>query len=504
MKNTSERLNEKLTTLGLPVINVIDEHPERTAYLAHVSEPHWDNDVWVAKWKKLKNDYKLTFHRHVAKVYPNLLYEIGEDRIYWNYNEKTGVYDELVFSTVRGMIVKLLVEEGLDESATEQFAKACLVRYRALYQERARRYDDFDSDDNLFHADNGWVNLTTNEFTPHTPHLESRRKSKVPYQLGATCPSYDSFLDSDLQLAHDQVRVIDQFSGLCLTGDIRHQKMLTLIGRPGSGKSTLLESWSYVLGDLAIQRKLTELQGDAHRFAGASFLGSTLCWFDEVDVKKAEMGNTLGTLITGESINVERKGVTGILRARNTMKCVLTANRLPNTAELGIYRRLILIEIKHSFTDDNTEKVDMLDVLKGEAPGILNRMIRGLNDLKKMRGFTVISGHDDLIEEYKAQSDTVAEFLDTYFVPGGEEDTVTSKQLIDAYKVFTNDRTFMILTPQKFGRLLASQPLTRFSKIHRSIERSGGDVYRVWCGLKLKDGFHFESYTNSIVEKETF
>jgi putative DNA primase/helicase len=311
--------------------------------------------------------------------------------------------------------------------------------------------------------------------------------SAVTFNPEAKCPLYDKFLDTDIELSSDKIRVIDQFSGLILTPDIRHQKMLTLIGRPGSGKSTLLDIWSYVLGEFSVQRRLTDLTGDGFRFAGSGLVGRTLCWFDEVDVKKAEMGNVLGTLITGQKINIERKGINNITSSQNTLKCVLTANSLPISAEHGIYRRLILIPLPRSFSEDGTANSLLAEQLKEESSGILNRMIRGYHDLTKMRGFTVMAGHDDLIEQYKAESNVISEFLDEYFVPTEDAIRIESRLLYESYRAFTGDRIFNTLTPQRFGRMIATQPLIRFSKI-QPVTSHG---VRYWTGLRLKDNYRF-------------
>lgn len=472
--------------------------PERTEYKAFINnEENQQRDNYEKVKKLLRDKYKAAFYNYVAEVYPNLRFEIGEERVFWNYNTVTGVYEEVALVTAKEWVMKLLIDEELESSANDAFAKTVLARFRAMYQERGSTYDDFDQLGDWFHVANGWVNLMTGEFEKHTPARLSRIKSAVSYNPQATCPTYDKFVNEDLNLKDDQVRVIDQFSGLCLTGDIRYQKMLTLLGRPGCGKSTLLNAWCYVLGDMALEKKLPDLSSESARFAGSTFVGATLCWFDEVDVKKAEMGNSLGTLITGEHINVERKGINGIVKARNTVKCVLTANRLPMTAELGIYRRLIMINIEGSFAESGTEDKNMSDKLRNEASGILNRMIRGLRDLRKMGGFTVIAGHDDLIEQYKAQSDTLAEFLDEYFDVGTEDDFVETKQLYESYRHFAEGNSWTrSITPQKFGRLLASQPLTRFSKIQPKLVFGRG---RGWSGLKLKREYNFDENTALIV-----
>jgi P4 family phage/plasmid primase-like protien len=490
--NNINNLNNQLSAMGLPTITDEATCEEREQYLSHLAEADWDNEKWLKKLKTLQQKYLVNFYKYVAIVYPYLRFEIGEDKTYWNYNVDDGVYDEMSAVTAKELVIRLLIDEDLVGNANENTAKTILARYRACFPERGNGYDEFDVDDNWFHAANGWVNVDTLAFELHTPSRISRRKSAVTYDAEAVCPVYDKFVEKDLQLKEDQVRVIDQFSGLILTSDIRYQKMLTLVGRPGCGKSTLLNTWSHVLGEMALEKKLTELSSESARFAGSQFVGSTLCWFDEVNVKKAEMSNNLGTLITGETINVERKGINGITKARNSVKCVLTANLLPMTAEIGMYRRLILINIPVSFSEEEREDKEMPDKLKAEGSGILNRMLAGLQDLRKMRGFTVIAGHADLIEEYKAQSDTIAEFLDEYFDVGTVDDFVPTKEMYKAYQHFAEGNSWTrSITPQKFGRLLKGQPLSRFAKIEPS--RLSSDGSRGWSGLKLKKGYEFDA-----------
>jgi phage/plasmid-associated DNA primase len=139
--------------------------------------------------------------------------------------------------------------------------------------------------------------------------------------------------------------------------------------------------------------------------------------------------------------------------------------------------------------------------LKAEASGVLNRMIKGLQDLRKMGGFTLIEGHEDLIEEYKASSDTVAEFLDEYFEPGTEDDVIPSKVLFNTYQEYTEGNSFTrSISPQKFGQLMASQPLTRFAHIERKSARVNGETQRCWVGLKPKSCYRINYETEVLVE----
>ena len=485
--STTEELNALLTEAGAETIKDVNPLPERTAYLQHLQQGDRSDKDWVKKLLQLQKAHVLAFHKYVADVFPHLLFETGDDKTYWLYNTDTGVYDEVTALTIKEKTISLLIKDGLEKDATEKQAKDILARFRAMYPDRGVTYDSVDAEGDWVHCKNGWVNVVTKEFKPHIPGRLSRRVSNVAYDTKAICPKYDKFLDEDARIKADQVRVIDQFSGLLLTKDMTKQKMLVIIGKPGSGKSTLLNIWMNVHGQCAMQRQLGELSSDSARFSGNEYVGRNLCWFDEVDVKRSEMSNTLGNLITGATINVERKGVTGISAARNTVRCVLTANNLPMSAEQGIYRRIIYIPFSRSFYDEGTQIDNLLELMLQESSGILNRMLRGLDDLRTLGKFAVIQGHDDAIEAYKVSSDAVAEFLDTFFVPdtSDKECKYESRMIFDAYKKYVGDRMSGSLTPQRFGRLIANQPLDKF----KHIEGYTSHGKRYWTGLRLSDDY---------------
>ena len=495
-----DTLNSQLSAAGVKKVKEIDLCPERTAYKEYLKTPNFADKERVKTLAILQKNYVFAFHKYFAAKNPHLLFEIGEDKNYWEYSEEKGIYEEATLNTIKRRLIELLIEEINEAVAVDRTAKDILLRFTSTNPNRGVNYDDFDSNDSWFHCKNGWVNIITKEFKEHSPKRLSRRVSNVAYDAEATCPIYDKFLDEDIQIKTDQIRVIDQFSGLLLTKDITKQKMLVIVGKPGSGKSTLLNIWMDVQGECAIQRRLTELSSDSSRFSGSDFVGRNLCWFDEVDVKRSEMSNNLGNLITGATINVERKGVTGIIAARNQTRCVLTANNLPMSTEQGIYRRMLIIKFERSFYDEGTEIANQLELMISESSGILNRMLRGLEDLRKMGRFTLMEGHAEMIEEYKASSDSVAEFLDTYFEPDMSENcnAYETAMLFQAYRGYVGERMSSTLTPQRFGRLVYSQPLDRFKHIKT---KKGGKGIRQWLGLRLNNSF--EVVDDKIVAKHS-
>ncbi len=506
MENSINKLNQALINNGQKP--AVDLAPESTAYHNYRKG---DGDRDAKKLDRLRNAHLRNFYKYIAKLYPHLLFESDIEKVFFNYDEATGVYEDWSNIRVQEMITRTLINEGYKHEAKLGLVRQIIVDMRSMFPERGCHFDDFDGQDNWFHCSNGWVKLSVvengasengklkfkpREFVPHTPDKLSRRVSAVAYDASASCPSYDKMM-TDFQLKTDMVRVIHQFSGLLLTNDIKHQKMLAFIGKPGCGKSTIAEIWGKVLGDMADRKDLSDLSGDRFRFIGESLVGRTFIHFDEVDIKRSEMGSNLGNLITGDTFAVERKGENGSPKVKNKLKCVLTANSLPMSAEVGIFRRIILIEFNNSFYDNGEVDLLLPEKLVAESSGILNRMLKGLADIKMMGTFTVISGHDDAIEEYKVSSNTIAEFLEEYFVPGEINDKVKTKLMFNTYvKWLGQNRGRMTLTPQRFGQMIKSQPLRKFNLV--AMKGTAGK--RMTGGIKITNGYVEDTNEQVLVE----
>lgn len=432
------------------------------------------------------------YHLKIDEIYPHLYFEVGEDNSYWLYNEELGIYDELNKLSVQSTIMKLLMDDGI--TPTIAWSRECLMRYRAEFQYKGKHFSDFDTDKNFLHVKNGWLDLTTYTLTDHTPERLSRFKSPIVYDPEATCPLYDSLLDEVFPIKKDAIRVIDQFSGYLLTGDTHLGKMLVIISRPGFGKSTLIDAWVNVLGtnQLVIKRSLSSLEGS--RFSAASFVGKNLCWFDESKTKHSDMGIKLEQLITGSDITeIERKGIQGIVEAKSNIKCVLTANNLPQHKEDGIFRRMIYIEFPANvptLTDAMKADPRMNEKLRAEASGILNRMLRGLKDLQKMGNFTVIEGHDEQIEEMKIANETITEFIYTYFDPDPScNEFYPTKDLFQAYShsdFFIGKR--YIQSVQQFAYMLRTQVPTQYFP---TLQKKRMNTQKGWTGIKVKEEYKF-------------
>lgn len=499
-KNPSEEIVIDATEelLALTQDPMKDIAPEATKYHEWVRTGRKlvsDPEERVKLDKRYKSAHFRNFYKFIAREYPHLIFEKDNEHQYFLYDEATGLYEDLSDTFIKELVTRTYIQEDLAHEGKVNEVRQCLLRMRSMFPWRGVKLEDFDNQEEWFHCANGWVHVDTREFLPHDPERLSRFAAEVSYDVKAIAPHYETMMKS-YGLPDDQVRVLHQFSGLCLTGDISQQKMLVLLGRPGCGKSTVIEIWRRILGKLSVVKSLTTFSNEsAVRFIGSSLIGKTLIHFDEADVKRAELGAHISNLITGDVIDVERKSVNGNVDVTNRLKCILSANKLPPGQD-GIFRRMILIKFEKSFTDDMSADRQLPAKLRVEASGILNRMLDGLSDLRKMGGFTEIAGHEELIEEYKTESDIMAEFLDTFFDPvlqagdeiGSAGGGIPSVVMFATYRKWAEDNgvgTLLRLTPQKFGRMLSGVSLNKFAHVHN---HKGTHGVRFWRGLKPKTG----------------
>lgn len=463
---------------------------ERQAYQKHLKDGLWESKEWLDQLKKLKTRYIANFHKFVAIEYPHMLFELGEDKSYWKYDGDKGVYEGLNFSTVRGLVIKLLIDEGFEVEATETTVKNVLAKYRSVFLHKGVTFNSFISHEDYFHVANGWLNTKTRELTPHTPNRLSLYKSKVQYNPRAQGTLYNNMLDSEYRLPADAIRVIDQFSGYILTHRVDQQKMLVFEGRPGCGKSTLPRIWLDLLGEKATTASLGSLSGNEVRFMGGNFVNKNFCFFDEANPKTENINEYFMSMADQKTIRVERKGIQGVETPQYTMKVVLSLNKMPYHQPEGFKRRYRHILFERSFTDEGVEDTDLLEKVTEsdeEMSAVLNRMLDGLDDLRKMGKFTMIAGEDERKREHTIAADTMSEFLDTYFEPVYDDEVrYTFQELKEAYQELFPTSFNRGLSTAGFNKEILNPRLSEFRMIRKK-KKHGAWGY---AGLKIKNGYH--------------
>jgi P4 family phage/plasmid primase-like protien len=473
----------------------------------------------ASKWKKvqasleaLRNDYNhaeeaerkqlkrlvdaqekallAVYHHKLADTYQHLLYEEGEDSTYWLYNENDGVYKSVNAVSVRSLVMALIEKDGI--TPVTATVRECLARYRATYPQRGKQYADFDSEENMFHVHNGWIDIRTREFKPHTPEILSTNKASVKYDPDAECPTYNRIFN-DWEFTSDLIRAIDQFSGNILRTDVVPARMLVLEGIAGTGKSTLANIWAHIMGDLAVREYSLDSFANNPRFCKGAFVGKRLAWFNEANPKRTELGTEIHKMVDGHTFIVERKGVSEITEHKNMCSCILTCNELPDNISDGTESRIIYIKYTKQFRGiPELEDPGLHKKLKEEASGILNRMLRGLEDYEEAGAYQKISQQDEIMEDHKRTASLPIEFLDVHFDPSPDmagETFISNTDFRNAFDAYAKNKQGYFNSPERISKEILKKAPRRFGDTLQAKKMTGG--IRGLVGLKLKPAYRW-------------
>lgn len=409
------------------------------------------------------------------------------------------VYDGRRWSTDERQEVPALAKETIrrmreDAAALEdKAARENAQRWAARSEQRQRRDamlalaqsedgiqvhpTDLDHDPWTFNVRNGTLDLRTGELRPHSPADLLTRLADVVYDPDASAETWLRFVERILP--DERVRnSLQEWAGVCLTGDVSIQKLAFMYGTGANGKSTLLAT-------------LLRLVGEYGRSAAADLLLAK----QDRDITELAVLHGARLVVTSE-INEGRrldeamvKHITGgdRLRARvlyrdsfefdPTHKVALAANHRPEVRETGhaIWRRILFYPFEVTIPEAEQD-AELVKKLHAELSGVLNWALAGLSRARAngMR----ISEPEPMaraVREYRAAEDVLADFVAERCVEGPTERASTA-ELNRAYRDWAESSGERPLPPRTLGLRLKGRGYTEV----RSNSARG------WAGISVK------------------
>lgn len=313
-------------------------------------------------------------------------------------------------------------------------------------------------------------------FRPHRAEDLITKIVSVDYDPAAACPTYDRFL-ADVQPRESARRFLHQWFGLSLTGDTSEQRLVFNYGKGKNGKSTLLETVAHVAGDygkaLPIEtfldqgraRNAGQATPDLAILPGVRFLRTS------EPERGAKLAEALIKLATGGDPIQARHLNRDYFEFMPQFKLTMSGNYRPTIAgtDEGIWRRVVLVPWE--ITVENPDKL-LLDKLKKEAPGILNRLLDGIRDWVD-RGLVLPEEVLQATAAFRSDSDPIGRFLAVCT----EVDNAARVQASELYKVFiawAKANAERESTNTYFGRSLGERGLKAF---HSNVNW--------WLGIRL-------------------
>lgn len=346
--------------------------------------------------------------------------------------------------------------------------------------EIAAAAEAFDRDPWLLNVLNGTIDLRTGELQAHARDDLITKRAPVEFQPGATCPTWERFVDEIMGGSRELVEYLQRGVGYSLTGDTSEQVILFLYGPGANGKSTVLELLGDLLGDYAKQTDpstFLERKGDGPRNDLAKLRGARFVTGVEVGQGR-RLAEQLVKQITGSDSIVARFLYHEEFTFRPTFKIWIGTNHKPGIrgTDYALWRRIRLIPFTVTIPEDRRDK-QLPAKLRAELSGILNWALRGCLAWRR-HGLGDVTAVRVATQDYRAEMDALGTFLDECCeLDAAYHEGAT--RLYQAYRRWATDAGEHVLSQTSFGRELTHRELVA-DKVGR-----GSDRVAVRLGIRL-------------------
>lgn len=261
---------------------------------------------------------------------------------------------------------------------------------------------------------NGIYNLETKKLEDFTSSFIIKNKVTWSYNPNAYDEVVDKMLNK-ISCKDKQLRMLlEECVGYCLFRRNELGKCFILTGEGKNGKSTFLDMVKFFLGKENISSlSLEELN---QRFKPAQLEGKLANIGDDISNSYIQDNSIFKKLVTGETINVERKG-RDPFDLNNYSKLIFSANEIPriNDKSDGLKRRLLLIPFNAKFSkrDNDYDPFIKDKLLTNSAMEYLLKLgLEGLQRIIYNNEFTEVESVKAALEEYEAINNPVVAFIE--------------------------------------------------------------------------------------------
>jgi P4 family phage/plasmid primase-like protien len=382
----------------------------------------------VGKDKRETDKVRFTnYEREILSKHPYL--KKNEIGIIFNYDN--GVYRMMSDQEISNLILESLYEDMLWNYRTQRNVSdkvACLISI----------IPDLEITDDkgyIANVKNGLLNIETRALAPHTPDFISLIQYPVEYDPAAACPNFNQCLEDWVmgEEAEEKKKLLQQFSGYCLSSSMLYDKALFLVGDGGNGKSTFSSTIAMVIGPDATSH--IDLEGLYGQYGLKGLIGKRLNLVEEVQGNYYQ-SNKLKKLISGEKVTIDIK-YKDQFDFKPQAKFMFSVNRIPRVDDTSTAteRRMCVVAFNGDFkkNPNRTLRSDM--GLKRELSGILNWMLDGADLLRNEGKFIITKEQLSMLSEYRQENSSVEGFIEECLVSEFGVNT-SAREVYEEYKEY--------------------------------------------------------------------
>lgn len=340
------------------------------------------------------------------------------------------------------------------------------------------RFDEIPVDPYVINLKNTRLNIKTGERLAFTPDVIDFARIPVTYNPSAYCADLDKMLNRVFCGDRETIDLFEEMLGYSLTKSSALETAFMLYGDGSNGKSTILDLVKAFLGPRNYSS--IPLEKLSARFSTAELEHKLANIGDDVNDISIKDNGTIKQLISGKSIQVERKGERPYDMVSYATQ-IFSCNEIPKSFDnsSGFYRRWIYIPFNARFTpnDEDYDPFIKEKIMTDEALSyLLNKAIIGLRRLLKNRRFTEPARSIALKEKHKVENSSVLSWIDEEEI---SLDFILSKERKEIYSIFSDwCRVSNIKTIP--GKLFFYKEVRRKFDLDEKPKRSSGkDYFRV-------------------------
>lgn len=289
-------------------------------------------------------------------------------------------------------------------------------------------------------------NKTLGNFNP-----EFKIKNKIPVNYNPA--AYSEIMDKTLNkiCCNDkQLRLlIEEMIGYILFRRNELGKCFILTGHGANGKSTLLDVIKRLIGKENLSSvALNELND---RFRTFQLEGKLANIGDDISNGYIDDNSTFKKLVTGETVNVERKGKDPF-DFNNYSKLIFSCNEIPRINDLsdGLKRRIIFIPFNAKFSkhDPDYDPFIIDKLMSNESLEYLLKLaLEGLERILYNRAFTTPKSVEDTWDDYEKRNNPIIGFLEE-----GKIENESTKDVYLQYQTYCTESGLKHLSRIAFSR----------------------------------------------------
>lgn len=306
---------------------------------------------------------------------------------------------------------------------------------------------------------NGMLDTETLELHPHSPEYYSINQIPHSY-LAEFLPNRWKETQKFLQFSApgpEDIRMLLQYLGYCMTMDTRQQVFLMLKGEGGTGKSRVIHLFEYIIGKENVSN--IALQDLNKRFYPSALFCKLLNSCADISSAAMEDVDTIKKA-TGEDILMyEQKGADP-RSFTSYAKLMFSANRVPMNLDEksnAYYRRLLIYEMNKR---PSQEDRDLDKKLEAEVEMTINRAVWALHEMYTSESGRILKSENSrrLVNKQRMDADSVEAFLQEAVVRG-QGKRILRGALYDAYRAYCEENERICYKKRQFFNALEERGL---------------------------------------------